>query len=658
MYSVTFRVNLSSPMNYPGLSQPHVALQRTIWLPHVDRPLHHGDTFTLTGSKAIYMRDFIAKALATGDGQNAFFLETVRNQAEEEEEVVSGLTSLVALASNDYAPEFSFFPMTIGETTSLSGMLGVLVEDNDDYDDLTGVYNPDDGKTYFFGTKSDDSQLSFFTYDFIENEKIDINLPSDNDAPPGNSIGDGGGDMYDDGNYLNTNLDTNIYYTHSPNTYNGVITSSTEQFGEGSSYFTNKYPYLFVLVAQNISITEFYTNGNLGADNSGQQAIDQFEVIVESNPYTVFYRKVWDASDPSVIHLIILPGSSEAFQETSETTDEDYHKVYEITENKLAYLLFSLEDGGDANETLMQNVATQFIQTTDFGTANISSVLSSLNSSHTSVTNAITGGAYNFYEDTDDEYNLNGFTYLGNDVFAAIVNNQYWKISKTGEIIFQSDSDWNFIILSNIFVSNGTLYGVGDGSVVEEINIDTGEVTNEEDKKKSFTWIGDVDLGFIDWFRSCFKIDDKIYAILNVAASNVLVELDIENLTIEYITTLSDEIQSVFLTSEIENNNGIGLGVTIEEDYENVTYYYYEEDAGYFFMHKSYFSTEPETSNLTLEYLNDEIWTAIDIVSIEEEAIEDTSATWYKFNFIKPSDYPDLRLSYEGSDYKVYIGAD
>lgn len=57
-------------------------------------------------------------------------------------------------------------------------------------------------------------------------------------------IGDGGNDMFDGGNYLSTDLISDFEYT------NGQIVSNNV-FGESSSYFTKKYPGLFVMTADN-----------------------------------------------------------------------------------------------------------------------------------------------------------------------------------------------------------------------------------------------------------------------------------------------------------------------------------------------------------------------------------------------------------------------
>src|SRR5690606_11785715 len=80
--------------------------------------------------------------------------------------------------------------------------------------------------------------------------------------------------------------------------------ASSSVFGTSSSYFTNLYPGLFVLSAQNLDINEFEINGDLGADGGG----DMDNYFFEYNGYGVFVKKVYNTKDPSVNHIIIVNG--------------------------------------------------------------------------------------------------------------------------------------------------------------------------------------------------------------------------------------------------------------------------------------------------------------------------------------------------------------
>lgn len=80
---------------------------------------------------------------------------------------------------------------------------------------------------------------------------------------PNNSINDGGADQYDDGNYINTNLASEILY----NAGNTVV-DGTAAFGAGSSYSFVYDTAIFGLFATGSSATSISTSGNSGADGN------------------------------------------------------------------------------------------------------------------------------------------------------------------------------------------------------------------------------------------------------------------------------------------------------------------------------------------------------------------------------------------------------
>jgi hypothetical protein len=118
----------------------------------------------------------------------------------------------------------------------------------------------------------------------------------------GNSIVDGGRDMYDGGNYLSTNLTSYFPYT------NREIANSDSIFGVGSRYFTAKYPGLFALAVEGMSIDRFTISGALGAGGAGAVEGVLRSFTVGGQRYNLFIKRVYNAGDPSVNHLIVVPG--------------------------------------------------------------------------------------------------------------------------------------------------------------------------------------------------------------------------------------------------------------------------------------------------------------------------------------------------------------
>ena len=183
-------------------------------------------------------------------------------------------------------------------------------------------------------------------------------------------INDGGDDMYDGANYMNTNLTAiwddikngdidnddilaaaSIPYTHTqadnedddPNQYfnppmDGTIEDGTDYFGPNSRYFTNMYPGLFIMIADNISISEFNISGNVGSDGEGVGA-GYIDSIVPG--WTLFYKTNTDNdnSDPSINQLILVPGTSDGItQEYDDSSEDDDHRLTGISDRtRLVY---------------------------------------------------------------------------------------------------------------------------------------------------------------------------------------------------------------------------------------------------------------------------------------------------------------------------------
>ncbi len=156
------------------------------------------------------------------------------------------------------------------------------------------------------------------------------------DGFTGYQIIDGGRDMFDGANRMSTNHAGNISYT------NGAIVENNS-FGAGSSYFTAKYPGLFVMAADNIDITRFQLDGNLGADGQGFTNGTQFTLTVDGQVYTVFAKRTTDnqnTRDPSINQIIIVPGNSGASHTWASYTNDGNQRVNGLTGvNRVVYLL-------------------------------------------------------------------------------------------------------------------------------------------------------------------------------------------------------------------------------------------------------------------------------------------------------------------------------
>lgn len=172
----------------------------------------------------------------------------------------------------------------------------------------------------------------------------------------GISILDGGNDMYDGGNYLNTSFGSSIPYS------DGIVTTSTK-LGVGGAYFTRKLPGLFVLVADLNNVSTFFTSGNLGADGVGSVSGNTLSRTFAGRNYTGFFKSVSGTTDPSVNHLIIVETKSGITHSYSANTEDDIHSINGLSgATRLYYLLFARADGRGVSDALAGAIMDEFLQ--------------------------------------------------------------------------------------------------------------------------------------------------------------------------------------------------------------------------------------------------------------------------------------------------------
>ena len=129
----------------------------------------------------------------------------------------------------------------------------------------------------------------------------------------GNSVFDGGSDMYDIGNFLVTSLmgscaeDPNDCALGSLRYRGDFEPVDTNCFGAGGSYRMAKFENAWVFLSHNSADAplDFMVFGNLGSDGSGTVT----EYVLEADPFIGFVKRECGGDDPSVSHLIIVDGS-------------------------------------------------------------------------------------------------------------------------------------------------------------------------------------------------------------------------------------------------------------------------------------------------------------------------------------------------------------
>lgn len=176
----------------------------------------------------------------------------------------------------------------------------------------------------------------------------------------GSSISDGGGDMYDGGNFLEV-AGTKLAYS------NGVVTNTTVGAGR-VSYFTRKYDGLFVFGADFTGVDDFAITGNLGADGSGQVSVDEFTIQKGGIPYRAFVHRVHGAGDPSINQLILVPSKAGLNRSHLTTTDNENHRISGLgASSRIFYLLFAKPSGGLYPTRTFEDLANAFLDSVGGG---------------------------------------------------------------------------------------------------------------------------------------------------------------------------------------------------------------------------------------------------------------------------------------------------
>jgi len=241
-------------------------------------------------------------------------------------------------------------------------------------DEISPPDDPDPSELYIFDglniapgltSKSTSPELE----DILEN--LNTNYGSITDVIPnrynfdegvfGYYIGDGGDDMYDGGNYLSTDLGGYIDYS------DDVILASP-YFGTDGRYFTRKYTGLFIIAADMQDVDYFRIDGNLGADGMGSVDGAILETHIQGRTFYGFVKRVYNANDPSVNHLVIIEADSGVNHEFSTDTNDDYHRVFNLGNiERIYYLLYAGDDGYYIDDSSTLGIMNAFLNALELG---------------------------------------------------------------------------------------------------------------------------------------------------------------------------------------------------------------------------------------------------------------------------------------------------
>jgi len=230
------------------------------------------------------------------------------------------------------------------------------------------------------------------------------------DSP--SEIEDGGEDMYDGGNILTTNNSGKVPYTHTQMTEPPISdgdeatladfimdgTVQLDEYGTGSSYFTNLYPGMFVMAAKDVDLTSVGIRGDSGADGNGYIHLATIQITVGGTDYTAFIKCNTnnDSDDPTTNQIIIVDSQSlELVQTVPTDTNDDDHTVEWTTPSIVteAHILvlatYNRSVSIRINDAQLTDIVSTYLNIVEG--KSIANILTDLNANYEDVTSIVNG---------------------------------------------------------------------------------------------------------------------------------------------------------------------------------------------------------------------------------------------------------------------------
>jgi hypothetical protein len=285
-----------------------------------------------------------------------------------------------------------------------------------------------------------------------------------------NFISDGGGDMYDGGNYINTNLASNITYSD-----NTVVSSAS--FGTGGKYFTRAIgnmassttvPTIFYWAADLNGVSSVSVTGNNGADGSGTQNINTFTVTSNNVTYNCFLKRVYGATDPSINQLFIVPQPNSITTAMGATTDDNLFSLSGLSGvTRMYYMLYAGNSGTQISVAQATSIAQTFANVIS-ATATVAWSSNPVGFTSTSNSPVVTPTAATTTYTLAATYN--GCTTTDNVVITA--NTPTITVTPTaGSAVWRGASSTDWTTASNWYAYDGTNYTVATATPISSSNV-------------------------------------------------------------------------------------------------------------------------------------------------------------------------------------------
>jgi hypothetical protein len=109
-------------------------------------------------------------------------------------------------------------------------------------------------------------------------------------------------------------------------------------------------------------LSYFEVTGNVGADGSGLTDSAVLTMSKGGHTFKGFVKRIYNAGDPSVNHLIIVADNGSVNHQTSTDTNNDFHRLTGIAGvTRLYYLLYARSSGGYIDNTATSAIMSAFL---------------------------------------------------------------------------------------------------------------------------------------------------------------------------------------------------------------------------------------------------------------------------------------------------------
>jgi len=292
----------------------------------------------------------------------------------------------------------------------------------------------------------------------------------------------------------------------------GSIQPGDGIFGTGSSYFTNCYPGLFVMIADNIDISTFSINGDLGADGWGSTDSYEYSTTIGGTDYKAYCKRTEGAGDPSVNHIIIINTDGTGVTHNFSTnTNNDLDQVIDLNSNgvtQIHYLLTGLRGGVKISDAEVGNIVDTYLSLVN-GLA-IGDILTNINAEYQTITDCV----------PPRDPNTPGTLYYFNDSGNNSINDGGNDMYDNGNIISTN-------LLDPVPYTH-TQMGIYVANDYQQSNVlnnteyyEIGTFDNADAKN---TYIGDFSRYYNNWYEMPFLLSNNVFSNLvnqNICYNNI-----------------------------------------------------------------------------------------------------------------------------------------